>query len=361
MDFKTLNTMKRLFAHRNTVRIFAATWIIMAAACMRRPLEDDEPRQVAKIQVNIDWSKSGISPGSTYGSEGVHRVSLRFFPKDGYRKPFDVFMEGNVTQKTIEVEVGSYSVIVFNESIEDDSYWGEAVTFSDADSYGSFAANAAVLTDEQRRQRFPFYKADDGEKFITEPLRLASWSLDNFKITETMALVTQGQQPEAYLSEEEKEMLGALKKVVMRALTRQVTLTARIENLTSLGYGFTAIQGLAHKVYMASGQTVATPATHLFMLGGRKYDSGAPDGTTTNTFFIFGRAASAENIIAEDVILANGDFHKPEPPLRFNVTDQMANAGNAPSDIRLNIAFKLPQVDGNINVDEWEEGVYTIQ
>ena len=343
-----------------------AAGMFLICTCERRPLEDDDLTREAFLEVNIDWSNSGLTPSSsTYSGDDVHRVSLRFFPKDKDTELVERYLEGNVTSGTIHVPIGNYAVVVYNESIDDEAYWGDAVTFTDINLYSSFAANAATFDNAQRQQQFPYYKPADNEKFVVEPMRIASWSLDNFKVTEGMALVSQGQQPNTYLTIEERDMLNAFKNIVMRALTHNVNLTAKIENLASVGAGFTAMKGVASKVYLASGLTAPTPATYLFMLTRPQFESGSKNGTTNNTFLSFGRipASSSEAyFIAEDIVFVNGEMYKPATPLLFDVTPQMKSNANAGININLNIEFQLPLVEGNIGVDDWgTDDVFTLE
>ena len=351
-----------------------ATWLPVIAllmlllalnTCTRRPLEDDEPRQGAYLKVRIDWSKTSLDPLSP-NNNGIHRVSLRFFPKDTRREVFDRYLEGNVTEGTILVPMGEYSVIVFNESVDDLPWWNEAITFTDVNSYNNFAANIVPFADVQRQQQFPFYKPGVGERFIVEPLHLASWSLDHFVVTEGMALVSQGEQSTYYISKEENDMLKAFTNIVMRGLTHRVNLTAHVENLASMCTGYMAIQGLASKVYMASAETVQNPATYLFTLSGRQYDTSSKNGTTSNRFLTFGRIPSSgafheSYIILADILLINGDLLNPTTPLRFDVTNQFVLNYETDINIHLDITFQLPYVEGGIGVDDWEDEVITLE
>jgi hypothetical protein len=338
--------------------LLTAIYIITFSSCERRPLDIDELPPVALIPVKIDWSRSGINFET---GSGVHRVSLRFYPKDSRQDVFDCYLEGNVTEGKIQIPVGKYSVIVFNESVQD-VYWDGRIKFTDINSYSNFAANAVPYGDADRRQQFPFYSPQAGEKFIAEPLHLASWSIDNFEVTENMMVVAQGQKPFSYLSTVENDMFYALTKIVMRALTRPVIVTARIENLISSQTNYLAMQGFTTRVNMATGLPVSAPATFLFTLNGRKYDPDKLSGTSTATFLSFGRTAAPESYkIAMDILFVTGELYKPAQPLLFDVTDQVLSSYNTDINIYLNISLALPYVEGGIAVDDWEDNYYTLE
>ena len=363
MDTQT--QMKRRNIYTWAVCLTAVCMMLLQGACQRRLLEDDDLSKAALIKVKIDWSRTGLDPlAKSDDANRIHRVSIRFFPKDG-QPVFDLFLETNVTEGKILVPVGSYSVIIFNESV-DDYYWQDGITFTDVNSYSNFAANAVPYANSQREQQFPFYTPSVGERFVVEPLHLASWSLEHFEVTEGMVLVSHGRQAAPYVSNEENNMLNALSNVIMRPLTHKVTLTARVENLASMYIGYMAFQGLANKVYMASALTTSTPTTYLFTLNGRKYDADKKSGTTNNSFLSFGRTGSSgavgeSYILAPDVLFITGELYNPTTPLRFDVTDQMKSQPASNFNIGVNISFKLPYVDGAIGVDDWEDVEYTLQ
>ena len=339
--------------------LFVLSMIIMT--CERRPLEYDEILPTAKFDVKIDWSKSGIEPYAE--DKGVHRVSFRFFPKD--KQPiFERYLEGNVTEGQIEVTLGKYSVIVYNESIDDRNYWDEAITFTDVNSYDNFAANAVPYNAALRAQEFPFYKPLSGEQFIVDPLQLASWSIADFEVTENMVLVMKGARPSSSLTDEEAEMVNAFHNVVLRALTRPVKFTARIENMVSAQETYMVMRGFANKVYMASGKTTNNPVSYLFTLGGRKFDTGGKHGTMTANFRSFGRipvSSSESYLTAADVLFGTGELYKPPKPLQFDVTNQVLQNYNTKVNIDLSIQYNLPFVEGGISVDDWEDDTYILE
>ena len=331
-------------------------------ACVRRPLEDLELPPAALIPVKIDWSRSGFKFSSRSGPS-VHRVSLRFFPKDGFLPVFDVYLERNLMEGEIRVPIGRYSVIVFNETLEDEGFWEGRVHFTDVDSFHDFAANAVPYNRNTLTEQFPFYKPQPGEMLIAEPLHLASWSIEHFEVTEKMVPVSFGEQPESFLSDEEYEMFLSLKKVVMLPLTRPVNVTARIGNIVSSHINYLAMQGFTGKVFMSSGQTTQRNTTFLFRLGRRHYEANGKDGSAGASFYCFGRteAYPESYTIAADVVFVTGELFKPSPPLLFDLTGQVITNYHDRFAIDLAIEYDLPYMEGGIAVDNWDDDVYTLQ
>ncbi|MDR2935761.1 MAG: DUF5119 domain-containing protein [Rikenellaceae bacterium] len=368
----TTGLAKRLAA---TFRAFVslAACAALLGSCERRPLEEDDIMTTALIPVRVDWSRSNIpvTEADLTGGSHVHRVSLRFYPEDG-SPVFERHLEGNIFEGQVELPVGRYRVIAMNESVDDVSYWEDAITFSDADDYDRFVATINPLPAAERAERFPFYRPAAGENVVVEPLRLASWSLDDFEVTEEMVAVSRGYRAAA--SDSTEEMLGALTRVAMRNLTYNVNVTAHVKNLVSAQAMHTAVSGLAGKVYLASARTERHPSTHLFLLNGRTWDTNNTDGTTRKSFLSFGRlpqdAAAESYRIALDVLLVTGELYTASGPMLFDVTKQVrASSG---TDINLYIpeesespdkpgfsdkpgSIDLPYVEGGINVGDWDD------
>jgi len=352
---------------------FAALPALLLASCVRRPLEMEPIPQTARIPVHIDWSQSGLNPtnltntASLPEAEQVHRVTLRFYPTDG--SPFfDKFMEANVIADTIELPVGEYKIIVFNESVDDTPWWAGAIYFTDDDNYDLFAAHAVPYDPTLWPQAFPFYTAAPGETILggPDPRRLASWSLGYFDVTTDMVLTSRGRAPinqTAARSGTRTIYDTRLTNIVMRRLTYNVAVTAHVTNLVSILTNYCAVSGFANMVYMASALTTQSPSTKLFQLNGRVYDANRVDGTTTHSFMSFGRTptpATEDYKVGIDVLYISGVLYVPDPPtwpqLTWDVTDQVvASAVGVDFDININLNYNVEFVAGGIAVDDWND------
>ncbi len=320
-------------------------------ACVRRPLEDDFG-VTALIPVRIDWSRSNISPNEGRGNDYVHRVSLRFFPKDG-SAAFDCYLELDVTEGEIEVPVGDYSVVVFNESVYD-VYWEDAIEFGDVDSYEGFSAT--IISDDAAK--YPLYHPLEDEELIVEPFRLASWSLDDFTVTKET--VTRTRSTRGSPSDDPNAPENALTGIVMRALTHNVNVSAHVENLSSAQLLQGAIRGFSRKVYMASGETAPAPATHLFKLNSRVWDAGSnKNGTVSKNFLSFGPLPSVgEYWLNVDAVFIDGTVHDEE--LLWDVTQQVIAHPKDAIDLNIGLDIELPLITEGIFVGEWDDEIIKI-
>lgn len=337
------------------IRIFFLTVSpLFFVACERRSLEDFYA-ETARVPVKIDWSRSGMNISGL--REDIHRVSIRFFPKDG-SPAFDRYLERNVVEDEIEVPVGSYSVVVFNESIHD-IFWKDAVYFTDVENYSGFAAH--VVADDPLRHSF--YSPLPGENLFVEPPKLASWSLDNFEVTDDMLMMSRYPGKGGRVSAETEKMLNELTHIVMRPLTHHVHVTASIENICSAYRLQGAVRGFSHTVYMASAQTVQMPATHVFLLNGRQWsDHTELHGTVERSFLSFGRLPQASDYYLHlDVVLITGELYVPGQALLYDVTEQVFSSTDNGTDIHIAVALSLPYIEDGIHVGDWSDEEITIR
>ncbi len=325
--------------------MLASATVLLLTGCQRRPLEDDFGI-TALIPVKIDWSQSNIPVTEARGNGEVHRVSLRFFPTDG-SPAFDRYLEVSVIEGEIEVPIGEYSVVVFNESIYD-IYWDGTVTFSDVNSYEDFAATIELDNEE----KYPFYHKPVGEELILEPFKMASWSIDYFEVTKDMVSRSRSRTKSSSRADDPET---ALTKIVMRPLTHNVNVIAHVKNLSSAQLIQGAMRGMARKIYMASANTAYMPATHVFKLNSRVWDAGSKtDGTVSKRFLSFGRLPGDEEyVINIDAVFIDGTVHDEE--LIYDVTDQVKSSPDGTIDIDIDIDMQFPLITEGIYVGDWDD------
>lgn len=318
-------------------------FIVLAlfTSCQRQTIY--EPDIItAIIPVSVNWDNSGITPTREHDQHRVHRVSLRFFPKDG-SAPFESYLEGNVFSGNIEVPVGEYSVIAMNESVHD-VYWSDFYSFSDIDSYSKIS----VTTIDDNPLLYNFYVPFVGERFMKESHRLTSWSLDDYSVTHDMVTRTRSAKNKA---DNEEFVIN----VEMRRLTHDIKVFATVENLKSVHIFQGAVRGFSKRIYLASTKSVATPATQFFTLNGRKFNPGSTtDGTSERTFRSFGRLSdnsTAKYSMMLDVIFVDGSRYNPEIPLEWDLSDQINSQED--SAINIELSLNLPLVEGGIGVGGW--------
>jgi len=318
-----MKSLKNIKVYTLTVVVFAG---VLFYACSRRELKDYFT-DTALIPVRIDWSLSGVS------IEDMHRASIWLFPWNG-GLPLEYRLESNLTYREITVPVGVYSVLVFNETIEESDWNG--LIFTGTNSYETFAAMSVPQSIRG------FYTRSEDLPLIADPEAIAAWSLDRFEVNQEMITTTMAYSKNKSALEAKVSNLTAIKPMPR---FERVVVTAYVINLSSFMQATGTIDGMASGVYMVSGERILEPATHAFILNGRVYDANDNDGTTTRTFNIFGRLPvhSARNDLAIDFLLTNGTMH---PREEFDATDLIVT--NTDNIVRTHI-IKLGY--GNLNGD----------
>ncbi len=337
---------------------------LISSACTRRPLSytacSQDNGESATIAVSVDWSLTGFDTEQSSKSDEdyIHRVSLRFFPLDG-SAAFDRYLEDDIEQGSINVPMGEYSVVVFNESI-DDPYWQSAIEFENADSYTLFSAKIIEETSDDY-----FYTPSEGESMSVEALQLASYSIDNFVVSEAMCNTEQEQW-----SSEELAMAALLDPATPRSLTCYTTLEVVVENLSSANTVEASLTGLAQRVFMASGDTDTITTTHVGALTQRLWDDEDEQqhGTIYESRLTFSTPSSetSSHILTLDVILVDGSRHSPEDDMIYDVSDQIVSSAAltryADNDLGASVSLSLPEVSGDVEVNAWgDENQITIQ
>lgn len=325
--------------------MLSVMFLATATACEQRPQCDDCLDDVS-IPVKIDWSISGITPNSGNDVDFVHRVSIRFFPKDG-STAFDRYLEGNVFEGYIYIPEGTYSVVVYNEAI-DDVYWSDAIKFNNTDDYDMFSANIVEISPLP----YDFYMPQPGETFATEPLKLASWSLDHFEV------VRANKKCKEYAD----DMSNALTKVTLRRLVIPVHVLAEVTNLKSAMRMEAALTGIVSKVYMGSGKSAIFPTTHLFAFRSPVWnDETKTDGCVERKLLTFGRMLQpSEYSLNMGVIFVTGERYTPDLPLCYDIKEQVESQ-QPQGDIQVRISLSLPEVDSDIQVGDWDNEEHIVQ
>jgi hypothetical protein len=360
MDDKWELQTERRFQMRHMRTIIPALLVAMMLLtnCNYRPLED-EMYMTALIPVSIDWSESGVDQNT------MHRASVLLFPENG-GTALEYRLEDDLTYAEIEVPIGTYSVLIFNET-KDASDWSTLV-FTGIDSYDTFAAESLEETTRG------FYTRSEELPLIKNPQSLAAWGMEGFSVTLEMITRTRAitrinsATRSRTLAEEVTDLVG----VKPQPRFERVAITARAVNLASSMQTTGLLHGMASGVYLASGRKMTVASSHALLLNGRVYDENEKDGTTTTTINTFGKlpVASARYHLDLDFLLNDGTLH---PRESWDVTDIMTPVqGTIVPTWRIDVGesetapdheIELPYmgVGSGITVGDWNDVVIPLQ
>ncbi len=401
--------------------------ILVSTSCQHQPiLEREFEYTSAEIPVKINWATSGIEVDE-YGmaltkgdTKLIHRTTFRFFPKDG-SEPFERYIGAGESIWTgyITIPIGEYSIIVMNDAITDNFWNGsesmgsQSVGFDNTNNYEQFAAFVNTSSNYPDEYRWNAYKGS--HQFMQQPLRLSSYSIDDFKVTEGMAEyyisiknkennISNKEIDFSSLTEEEQAMYLKLTRdfegdtdgLDMRKLSKDVRVVLNVKNLTSAEYINGGLTGFVNKVNMRSGIGYMEPeemqTLTYFKFNGRKnwFDAeGNPANTpsageniyedyvgeTSIDFLSFGRELQLEENerydLDLDILYINGKLMDKNQEftldidrdgiidaptkLPFNVTTQVKSK-NTPEGIDIYIylgRLDLEYTTGDIKVNSW--------
>ena len=117
------------------------------------------------------------------------------------------------------------------------------------------------------------------------------------------------------------------------------------------------MRGFSQKVYLSSAVTELLPSTQFFKLGKFVFDEGSTsNGTTETTFKTFAKlpqGSPANYSMMLDVLLVDGSRHIPEVEYEYDLTENI-DLQNGPL-INIAVSIELPEVNGGIDVGDWED------
>ena len=315
--------------------------LVVVVSCQRQEL-GGSCYVSARIYVDVNWSNSGINP-TKVASDDVHRLSLRFFPKDG-SEPFERYLETSVYGGYIEVPKGDYSIMAMNESVTG-TYLKDFFTFPDINDFDKIAAT--VVDDDP--SKYNFYTPTADEQFMKAARMLASWSTDSFEVTQDMLIRTR-------VSDVQAQSTDTI-KVDMRRLTYDTRIVVTVKNLKSAHIIQGVLRGFSQKVYLSSAVTESLPATQFFKLGGFVFDKDSTSNGTTEiifkTFAKLPQGAPVDYSMMLDVLLVDGSRHIPEVEYEYDLTENI-NLQDGPL-INIAVSIELPEVSGGIGVGDWDD------
>ena len=331
---------------RNIILLATFVSALFTLSCSLRELEDD-PAALTIVSVGIDWSESGIDV------RDMHRASIWLFPHNG-APALEYRLENDLSGRDIIVPPGVYSVLVFNETVDENDWSG--VAFTGTERYETFAAVSPPLLSQG------FYKRSTELPLVDEPEALAVWSFDKLEVKPAGEIAN-----EHYPQYKSTGGRIDLSDVKPTPRFERVSLTAYVTNLASSMQATGTIDGMASGVYLATGELMNEPAAHAFILNGRVYEDNGKSGTTTRTFNVFGRQPGASNrLVAIDFLLVDGTFH---PRQEFDVKNQSESKtiDNVLTHI-INLGYAQPyitlpdlDVEKGVAVDRWDEVIIPLK
>lgn len=325
-------------------------------SCERRALEEAMiVDHTAIIDINIDWSLSKIDVSK------MHRASIIFYPHDG-SKFYEFHLEGDINSRKVELPIGHYSVLVFNETMDNNDW--DAIELSGVESYQTIAAKGVVDT------RRSLYTRAETETIVRCPEVLAVWNMADLNVTSEIVAYTRskarskGDEDRLKTDMSMEAILEEFANIQPKLLFKEVSIVAQVQNLHS-AYAITgAVQNVAGGVYLATGEVHTDKVTHMFPMNNRVWDdpNNKKNGHVSANIFVFGlhMGNDVKTGLHMEFLLNDGTQ---APAEQFDITDMIdhetieikievgtgVNEGDHP--------IILPEVEagGDVGVGDWDE------
>ena len=312
--------------------LFLLVSVSMAVAnhsCVRQELEEDF-YSTALIPVRIDWSLTDLDPDNDPNGD-IFSASVWFFPKSGsrYQGAPLVYKLSNPRGQNIEVPIGIYSILIFNNTI--DEYSGN-VGFRGTDRYETF--------EYYSKPNLASNNTRAGEITpILEPDYLAAWRMDTYEVTPDMVMVTRS-MTKANMSESRiisaDVATKALSAITPLPLTKRVHIVIKVVNINAAKAAQGNFINTSHSVFLAQGSYTNSASSFVFPLNNRKYLEGSNTvGTIEATFNTFGLREG--NILGQYMLsttfILNSEYGgsmvyptPPAAPYLFDVTKEFTES-----------------------------------
>lgn len=331
---------------RNLARVGVVMLAVMClASCHRRDL-DEMGTTTAVVTLNVDWT------GSKLDLTDLKAFSAWFFPKAGGDPIYVV--SNNLATTQIELPVGAYDVLVFNETTISTDW--KSIAFRGTERFETF--EAYVRTDVTAARGL--YERAENETVISTLEQLAVWKQTDFQVTQGMVVDTR------------KKTKGATDtrsviEIKPTPLTYEVNVVAKVKNMNNAFAISGVLKNMASSIFLATGKRGATPVSQQFMVENFTWDQGSTkNGQAAAKVFSFGRVENAalKNTAQFDIITYSGTQVS---PFLFDVTEEfLKNNENFVIDLSLGFPpnedkeIVLPEFSGsnNVEIGDWDkEGV----
>ncbi len=341
--------MKRLFFKTQ----LALVLLLILTCCERRELEVLVV-ETCTIPITIDWeSKAKLQPG--VDTENLYRASVWFFSKGGVafdngKRYKEIYLD-NPTGGEVQLPVGRYSVLVFNNSV---GSFSSNVGFRGIDRYDTFEYYVCSAPGARAGEENP----------VLEPDILAVWSMDDYEVTRDM--VVQKHQLDIPLTAaaraKAEEDLKRLLNLKPERLTYTVHTEACVHNLSSTRAAEARLSGMAHSVRLASREVADTPSSFSFRMksASARTPGNSPHNTIEAHFSSLGLLDNPNSSYTAELIFFLGKEYEgsttyptpPASPFRFDVEWQVLRSFNDENqskevDIRIRLGHCLWEYDGD--------------
>lgn len=310
--------------------------VAIISSCKQDLCKYDELSDHSSIKASVDWSESNIDPTN------IHNLSIYAYPEGGDAPYLKV--SGDVESATINLLDGFYSLLIFNDVVEDIA----GLKFENSDSYDEFLAKIVETT----LPTTAYYSMASDEVLATTHGQLATWHMDQLEVIVDTEVCP-------YCGELHNEQI--LIDVVPTPTTTICSFRVYVDNLNNAQTIQGVVKGFAAGAYLLSGDRISMEdktVIYSFSFTSATYtDEKSKDGYVEAQIITFGKVPDASQTyeLELDIILNNGELEK----FTRDITDQVMEQENVKILITLESdddKITLPDGDGTgFGVEAWGE------
>ena len=238
-------------------------------SCYRRPL-DEECIEYAKIPIGSVWTKADIDP---------QNVTALFYNRNDGKLALEHRFENSdkVIQSYVNVPIGKYKVVLFNE------IRGQINGIGIKGHENLATLEAYLLPDPNPRTRIA------GDTYVRQPEVLASVIVDDFEVTREMVVYNHSSgagAPNPLL----EAAINALVGLEPERKVHEFNITVHVKGLNNARMpALVDLRDVAESYNFNTDRNTLIPATEQFTMNNRTYDPGsAKNGTISATVYTLG-------------------------------------------------------------------------
>ncbi|MFI3267605.1 MAG: DUF5119 domain-containing protein [Rikenellaceae bacterium] len=317
---------------------YSLTILTSALFCCKRQDLVSPFSDYINVPISVDWSNAALT------DDYANSFSVYFFPKYG-EEPY-IKIAGSVDSTNVQLPAGEYSILIFNDFIND--LFG--IKFAYETAYSEFTASAILGEDTDG------YFADiidSDQEIVTVNDRLAAWRQDDFIVYDNGCGYCNTTETSSTTSE---SLLG----IQPTPVTAQNTINLRVENLDNAQLIVGVLKGAATAAYLSTNQRYLSTSSeyiYTYTFLSKIYDDelDSANGVASATLTTFGKQPTDDTSYELElkVILNSGELMT----FTRDVTSQIN--GSEDFDIIINLTdsenlITLPESQSiGIGVESW--------
>jgi hypothetical protein len=332
MTMKNVKTIIKL--------LFVIAIVPMLDSCYFRPLDYSYDNR-AELTFIVDWSETGIDPNG---------LTISVYPTDGESSVITKLSHSDTT--TVMVPMGTYNILVMNETFEDFDY----IRFNNQRSFDNIEAKVKGSS-----------QTGAGVTVSGDPDKFAYKTIENFEVTHEMLRKSRIKTPGKLVDE-------LTVYVTPQNAVYPVKVVAVVEGIDKVASAGAYITGFSDGVHIASYTTSQTPTIQKVTFTNREFDDGSTkNGRLRGEFTSFGLRGKTKADLQLDgylfdfrAVLVDGQNFTETRPINTRIVE-VGEGREYYIEIRVgfeNDPIVIPDVHGtggwNVEVGDWEEVIIPI-